>query len=197
MDEKLVLDSQGRIVVLRRRVPDSKSRYRALDVKVGTVVIWFCILCISAIVFLSLGSTSERVLRHFRPCSTIEGDSVDRGKISLTEWPSLHQLQGRAPRDSAASFLPTATIADAITSTNVTTTPTGPLKVFQVSPPVQGPGGSIIQSDGSDNSTALSSPSGNTGSCQVTLMVHVFKDSFGAPFVGKLGQLLSTLTWGS
>jgi hypothetical protein len=56
------------------------------------------------------------------------------------------------------------------------------LRVFQVAPPVQGPGGVIIQSDGSDNSTALSS-SGST--CQVTLMVHVFKDSFGAPFVGN------------
>jgi hypothetical protein len=168
-----------------------------LDVKIGVLVMWCCILFISAIVFFPPVVVSGRVLRYLysggREGRGVRGrrggreeaeDVMIRGTISLTEWPSLRQLRGRDAQDSAASFLPTVTV-DATTSTTSsisTATPTGPLRVFQVAPPVQGPGGSIIQSDGSDNSTALSS-SGNT--CRVTLMVHVFKDSFGAPFVGN------------
>jgi hypothetical protein len=198
--KKLRLDERtGEIILLQKRRSGrerygggvSKSGYRALDVKIGMVVMWCCILFISAIVLCP--PVAERVLRYL--CSggrvrergrEVGGgrEGIERGKISLTEWPSLRQLQGRDAQDSAASFLPTATI-EAATSTSssiATTTPTGPLRVFQVAPPVQGLGGSIIQSDGSDNSTALSS----TGDlCQVTLMVHVFKDSFGAPFVGN------------
>jgi hypothetical protein len=188
--KKLRVDSRGEIILLRRRRPGvSKSGYRAFDVKVGMLVMWCCILFISAIVFFPPAVVSVRVLRYLysggRGRGREEGgESIGQGKISLIEWPSLRQLQGRDAQGSAASFLPTVTV-DATTSTTSsisTATPTGPLRVFQVAPPVQGPGGSIIQSDGSDNSTALS-PSGNT--CQVTLMVHVFKDSFGAPFVGN------------
>jgi hypothetical protein len=190
--KKLRIDSRGEVVLLRRRSPGvSKSGYRALDVKIGMLVMWCCILFISAIVFFPPAVVSGRVLRYLssgargRGRGRVEvGESTELGKISLTEWPSLRQLQGRDAQGSAASFLPTVTV-DVTTSTTSsisTATPTGPLRVFQVAPPVQGPGGSIIQSDGGDNSTALS-PSGNT--CQVTLMVHVFKDSFGAPFVGN------------
>jgi len=187
--KKLRIDSRGEIILLRRRSPGvSKSGYRALDVKIGMLVMWCCILFISAIVFFPPAVVSGRVLRYLssgargRGRGRVEvGESTELGKISLTEWPSLRELQGR---DSAASFLPTATVeATGTTSTSsstATATPMGPLRVFQVAPPVQGPGGVIVQSDGSDNSTALS-----TGTCQVTLMVHVFKDSFGAPFVGN------------
>jgi hypothetical protein len=208
--KKLRIDERtGEIILLQKRrrgrererhgVGVSKSGYRALDVKIGMVVMWFCIIFISAIVFFPPISTSGRVLRYLCSAGTGRergreggegGEGMVRGKISLTEWPSLRQLQGRETKvrqdsASAASFLPTATVADATStgSSISTATPTGPLRVFQVAPPVQGPGGSIIQSDGSDNSTALSSSSGDL--CQVTLMVHVFKDSFGAPFVGR------------
>jgi hypothetical protein len=192
--KKLRIDSRGEIVLLRRRRPEvSKSEYRALDVKIGILVMWCCILFISAIVFFPPVVVSGRVLRYLysggrggRGGREEAEDAMISGTISLTEWPSLRQLQGRDAQDSAASFLPTATVeATGTTSTSSsisTATATGPLRVFQVAPPVQGPGGVIIQSDGSDNSAALSS-SGDL--CQVTLMVHVFKDSFGAPFVGN------------
>ena len=92
--------------------------------------------------------------------------------------------------NSSLTTIPTASSSPVTPSSSsaANATATGILQVFQLDPPVMGPG-QVILDDGVGNiSTGDIVPGGNGGTgalCQVTLMEHEFKDSFGQPFVGK------------
>ena len=86
--------------------------------------------------------------------------------------------EGHVKRDSQASVVSSATAAAT------------PLVDFQVYQPVLTPTGLADQkfsADGSSQTQSLSVQP-ETSSCIVTLMVHDFGYSYGAPFVGKCSQ---------
>ena len=67
------------------------------------------------------------------------------------------------------------------------------LQVFQVYPPVliASSNGSLSLTDGSSTTTDVG-PIGSATSCEDTLMVYSFAQSYGAPFVGKCDTNSST-----
>ncbi|PBP18391.1 asparagine amidase a, partial [Diplocarpon rosae] len=88
---------------------------------------------------------------------------------------------------STATTMSTSTRALKNTSTSMEApTPVSVLQVFQLDPPIMGPG-RVLLDDGLGNTRAdVESTTGSNGTlCQVTLMQFEFQDSFGKPFVGN------------
>ncbi|KAH9215583.1 peptide N-acetyl-beta-D-glucosaminyl asparaginase amidase A-domain-containing protein [Leptodontidium sp. 2 PMI_412] len=107
--------------------------------------------------------------------------------------PSVESVSTSATRlNSSLTTISTASSTSSSTSTSDTgpagATPTAVLQVFQLDAPIMGPG-RVVLNDGNGNSSAgdISTDSNTEGGalCQVTLMEHEFKDSFGKPFVGN------------
>jgi hypothetical protein len=103
--------------------------------------------------------------------------------------PGAAPARANLARSAAPQEASTATVSSSATSfstSSASPTSTTPVQVFQVFSPVLGPGG-LLGSNGVVPNTTTSTDTSGT-SCQVTLMVHSFNNSFGKPFVGMLSK---------
>lgn len=157
---------------------------------------WIMILKVMSIMGFCL-ATLDWVL-FFSP-GQIGGD-IELVKDTVVESYSHHVI-GILPRQDA-SFLPQsssalpsiAPSADAVSpsssmsssSSTASATPTSVIQVFQLDPPILGVGRVLVDDGVANSSIGAGGVSGANGTlCQVTLMEHEFKDSFGQLFVGN------------